>query len=225
MTIQTVISEDTPPLLPSDSVEHALGLLLEMRVRHLPVVDESGILVGMISENMLLDASGPDAPLSTLLGGFAPISVRPDTHFFDATKVIVDHELTALPVAHENGQYVGLVKRHNLFDQFARMLATQERGAIIALEVSPRDYSLAQLAHIVEQNGIKILSSAAEHTAVGEEDGDHMRVTLKLNVMDTSRVRHLLEHYGYHIVAYFSDDQNDDEFKYRLQEFMRYLEV
>ncbi|MEZ4700453.1 MAG: CBS domain-containing protein [Rhodothermales bacterium] len=223
MTIQTLISEDTPPIRPGDTVEHALGLLLEMRVRHLPVVDDEGVLVGMVSENMLLDAFGPDAPVSSLLG-LAPISVRPDTHIFDATKVIVDHELTALPVARENGQYVGMVKRHNLFDQFARMLATQERGAIIALEVNPRDYSLAQLAHIVEQNGVKILSSAAEHTAAGEE-GDTMRVTLKLNVMDTSRVRHLLEHYGYHIVAYFSDDQDDDEFKYRLQEFMRYLEV
>ncbi len=223
MTIQTLISEDTPPLLPTDSVEHALGLLLEMRVRHMPVVDEHGMLVGMISENMLLDAFGPDAPVSSLLG-LEPISVHPEAHIFDATKVIVDHELTALPVARADGQYVGLVKRHNLFDQFARMLATQENGAIIALEVNPRDYSLAQLAHIVEQDGVKILSSAAEHTAADEE-GDTMRVTLKLNVMDTARVRHLLEHYGYHVIAYFSDDQSDDEFKYRLQEFMRYLEV
>jgi hypothetical protein len=186
-------------------------------------VDEAGNLVGLLSENMLLDATGPDAPVSSLLG-LAPISVRPDTHLFDATKIIVDHELTALPVAHESGRYIGLLKRHNLFDQFARMLATQESGAIIALEVGPRDYSLAQLAHIVEQDGVKILSSAAEHTAAGEED-DTMRVTLKLNVMDTARVRHLLEHYGYHVVAYFSDDQSDDEFRHRLQEFMRYLEV
>lgn len=221
MTIETLISEDTPPLRPSDTVEHALGLLLELRVRHLPVVTEEGQLIGSISENQLLDASGPDATLESLLG-LKPISVTPDTHTFDATKVIVDHDLTTLPIAYEDGRYVGIVKRHDIFDQFARMLSTQEPGAIIALEVDRRDYSLAQLAHMIEQNNVKILSTAAEtpHTSDGK-----IKVTLKLNVNDTARIRHILEHYGYHVVASFSDDRDDDDFRDRLQEFMRYLEV
>ena len=221
MTIETLVSEVTPPLRPDETVEHALGLLLEFRVRHLPVVSEDGYLLGVISENQLLDASGPDAPLESLLG-LAPVSVRPETHIFDATKVIVDHDLTSLPIATSDGRYVGLVKRHNIFDQFARMLSTQESGAIIALEVDQRDYSLAKLAHMIEQNDVKILSTATEHPDVA--DGK-MKVTLKLNVNDTSRVRHILEHNGYHVIASFSDDRDDDDFKHRLQEFMRYLEV
>ena len=221
MTIETLVSEITPPLQPSDSVEHALGLMLELRVRHLPVVSSEGRLIGLISENQLLDAMGPDAPLEQLLG-LEPVSVSPETHVFDATKVIVDHNLTALPIASEDGSYVGLVKRHNIFEQFARMLSTQESGAIIALEVDQRDYSLAQLAHTIEQNGVKILSTATETPESAE---GKMKVTLKLNVSDTSRVRHILEHYGYHVVASFSDDRDDDDFKNRLQEFMRYLEV
>ena len=160
-------------------------------------------------------------PLESLLG-LEPVSVSPDTHVFDATKVIVDHKLTALPIATEDGSYMGLVKRHNIFEQFARMLSTQESGAIIALEVDRRDYSLAQLAHTIEQNDVKILSTATENP--DSVDGK-MKVTLKLNVSDTSRVRHILEHYGYHVVASFSDDRDDDDFKNRLQEFMRYLEV
>ena len=221
MTIETLVSEITPPLQPSDSVEHALGLMLELRVRHLPVVSSEGRLIGLISENQLLDAMGPDDPLENLLG-LEPASVSPETHVFDATKVIVDHNLTALPIAREDGTYVGLVKRHNIFEQFARMLSTQESGAIIALEVDQRDYSLAQLAHTIEQNDVKILSTATE--APNSPDGK-MKVTLKLNVNDTARVRHILEHYGYRVVASFSDDRDDDDFRDRLQEFMRYLEV
>ncbi len=221
MTIETLVSEITPPLQPGDTVEHALGLMLEIRVRHLPVVTEAGELVGLISENQLLDATGPDALMESLLG-LEPVSVRPDSHVFDATRVIVEHNLTALPIARENGSYVGLVKRHNIFDQFARMLSTQESGAIIALEVDQRDYSLAKLAHTIEQNGVKILSTATENPDTPE---GKMKVTLKLNVNDTARVRHILEHYGYRVVASFSDDQDDDDFRDRLQEFMRYLEV
>ena len=226
MTIETLVSEVTPPLRPGDTVEHAIGLLLECRVLHLPVVTEEGNLIGVVSENQLLDASGPDALVESLIG-FEPISVHPRTHIFDATKVIVDHNLTTLALADETGQFVGLVKRHNIFDQFARMLSTQESGAIIALEVDQRDYSLAQLAYHIEQNDVKILSTATEHPSVSENslaDG-RIRVTLKLNVHDTARVRHILEHYGYRVVACFSEELDDEDFKNRLQEFMRYLEV
>ena len=226
MTIETLISDVTPPLRVNDTVEHAIGLLLELRVLHLPVVTDDGQLVGVISENQLLDASGPDAVIESLLR-LEPISVLPDTHIFDATKVIVDHNLTTLSVADEEGRYIGLVKRHNIFDQFARMLSTQEPGAIIALEVDERDYSLAQLAYHIEQNDVKILSTATEHPVVtGSPLADgRMKVTLKLNVSDTARVRHILEHYGYRVIACFSDDRDDEDFKDRLQEFMRYLEV
>lgn len=220
MSIQELINHATPPLQPSDTVEHALGLMMEFRIQHLPVVDAMGLLVGVVSENQLLDADGPDAPVRSLLGR-QPIIAEPDAHVFDVTKIMVQHDLTTLPVATADNRYIGLVRRHDIFDQFARMFSTQEAGAILAIEVSPRDYSLSQLVYIIEQNDIKILSIATEMptTSTGQ-----VRITLKLNVQDTSRVRHMLEHHGYHIVATFSDE-NDEDLQLRVLEFMRYLEV
>ena len=222
MTIQDLISVEAQPLRPEDSAEHALGLLMEHRVRHLPVVDAEGLLVGVISEDQLLEsASGPDAPISSLLG-MAPVAAAPDVHLFEVTKLMVEHGLTTLPIADVGRHYVGLVKRHDIFDRFAKMLSTQESGAIVALEEDPRDYSLAKLVHTIEQNGCKILSIASEAPGV---EGGKIRVTLKLNVTDASRVRHMLEHYGYHVVAMFSDDTDEEDLRLRVQEFMRYLEV
>lgn len=222
MTIEQLVSKLDAPLRPSDTAEHALGLLMEFRVRHLPVVDDTGILVGLISEDRLLDAApGPDAPIEILLGP-KPVSVHPDTHIFDVTKKMVEHDLTVLPVAEEDGRYVGLVKRHDIFDRFAKMLSTQETGAILALEVDPRDYSLSKLVHTIEQNNVKILSIASESP---DEPGGNIRVTLKLNVKDAARVRHMLEHFGYRIIASFSEDDSDEDLQLRIQEFMRYLEV
>ena len=221
MTIETLISEVTPPLKEDDSVEEALGILLESRVRHLPVVNHDGKLVGLMSEEQLLDAPGPEALIGTLIT-YNPVSVRPELHVFDATKVMVDHDLTVLPIAREDKTYLGLVKRHNILDLFARMLSTQESGAIIALEIDDRDYSLAKLAHLIEQNDVKILSTATESSEAAE---GKMRVTLKLNVQDTSRIRHILEHHSYRVIAAFSSGEDEEDFQERLQEFMRYLEV
>jgi hypothetical protein len=135
---------------------------------------------------------------------------------------MVQHDLTTLPVAEEDGRYVGLVKRHDIFDQFARMLSTQESGAILALEIEPRDYSLARLVHTIEQNDVKVLSIAAESPQTLDST---YRITLKLNVIDATRVRHMLEHYGYKVVASFGESEDEEDLLYRVKEFMRYLEV
>ena len=221
MTIHSLISQATPPLSPNDTVEHALGLMMEIRVRHLPVVSKDGHLLGIISEDQLLDAPGPEAHVEDMLRP-SPISVMPHTHVFDVTKLIVRHDLTTVPVAEADNVYVGLVRRHDIFEQFARMLSTQEAGAILAIEVEAHDYSLAQLVYTVESNNVKILSIATE---MPETEYGKIRITLKLNVTDTARIRHMLEHHGYHTVAAFSDDRDADDLQLRVEEFMRYLEV
>ena len=81
---------------------------------------------------------------------------------------------------------------------------------------------MSKLVYTIEQNGVRILSIASESP---DYEGGKIRVTLKLNVKDASRVRHMLEHYGYHVVATFSDDSTDEDLQLRVQEFMRYLEV
>lgn len=219
VTVRDLLSTSTPPLAPSDTVEHALEIMLESSVSHLPVVDEADQLVGIVSEEQLLDAPDSEAPLRPLLGR-QPISARVDDHVFDVTKVMVKHDLTMVPVTATGGKYAGLVKRYDIFDQFARMLSTQEAGAILALEVDPRDYSLSRLVHAAEQSNVRVLSVAAESPRA---EGGPFHVTMKLNTNDASRVRHMLEHEGYHVVASFGE--SEDELLERVQEFMRYLEV
>ena len=219
MKVREAIHSATPALQSSDPVEKALGLLMEHHVRHLPVVNEDGRLAGVIAEKRLMDADGPEAPVESLLMG-RPVNVRPDAHIFDAARMMVEHDLSTVPVADSDGQYLGVLRRHDIFDQFARMLSTRQRGAILALEVDERDYALAKLVHVIEQNEAKVLAVASE---LPEHSTDDIRVTLKLNVKDTSRVRHVLEHHGYHVVAAFGEE--DGELEELVDEFVRYLEV
>lgn len=219
MKVRDATNPSIPALQVSDSVEEALGLLMEHRVSHLPVVDEEGLLAGVLSEERIMDADGPSAEVGSLLVG-RPISVPPEAHIFDAARSMVEHNLTTIPVADEGGQYLGVVQRHDIFDKFAQMLSTQQSGAILALEVDPRDYALAKLVHLIEQNEGKVLAVASEEP---DQAGGKIRVTLKLNVTDTARIRHVLEHHGYSVVASFGED--DGEIEELVEEFVRYLEV
>jgi CBS domain-containing protein len=219
MKVRDAIHSATPALETSDSVEAALGLLMEHHVRHLPVVDTEGRLAGIISEERLMDAEGPDAPVDSLLIG-RPVSVSPEAHIFDAARTMVEHDLSTVPVADAEGGYLGALRRHDIFDQFARMLSTRQSGAILALEVDSRDYALAKLIHLIEQNEAKVLAVSSE---LPENSTEKIRITLKLNVKDTTRVRHVLEHHGYHVVAAFGEE--DGELEDLVEEFVRYLEV
>ncbi|HHP7239810.1 CBS domain-containing protein [Longibacter sp.] len=220
MKVQDAINTAIPALHTTDTVEDALGLLMEHRVRHLPVVDEKDHLVGVISEDQMMSANGPDDAVGSLLGN-RPVSVRPQEHIFDAARTMVEHGLSTVPVTPPNDtRYLGLLRRHDIFDEFAKLMATQRSGAIIALEVDQRDYALAKLVHLIEQNDAKVLAVASEEP---DSSTEKIRVTLKLNVTDTTRVRHVLEHNDYHVIASFGED--DSEMQSRVEEFMRYLEV
>jgi CBS domain-containing protein len=220
MKVQDAINTTIPALQTTDTVEDALGLLMEHHVRHLPVVNADDELVGVISEEQMMGANGPDDAVGDLVGA-RPVSVRPQAHIFDAARTMVEHGLSTVPVTPPDGtQYFGLLRRHDIFDEFAKLLATQRSGAIVALEVDQRDYALAKLVHLIEQNDAKVFAVASE---APDTSTDKIRVTLKLNVTDTTRVRHVLEHNGYRVVASFGED--DSEMKSRVDEFMRYLEV
>lgn len=220
MKVRDAIHTDTPALQTTDTVGEALGALMEHHVRHLPVVDANRQLVGIMSEEALMTADVHEASIEELVAR-QPIAVQPADHVFDAARTMVRHGLSTVPVTDSAGQYVGLIRRHDIFDTFAQMLSTQASGAILALEVDPRDYALAKLVHLIEQNDAKVLAVASE--TPDQANAGKLRVTLKLNIIDITRLRHVLEHNGYDVVASFGDE--DDELLDRIEEFMHYLEV
>ena len=217
MTIATLL-RPIEPLAVDDTVGEALVQLAENGVGHLPVVTPDGRLDALVSEAALRALPDPGAPVGALVAG-TPVSAEPDTHVFDAAHLMRRYDLSVLPVASAEGQYAGLAVRQDVFAQLAHMLATEEPGAIVVLDVDRRNFSLGQIAQLIEQNGVRILSVSTED----DPGAGLVRVTLKLNVTDTARVRHLMEHYDYHVVAVF--DEQQDDLEERAAAFLRYLEV
>ena len=217
MTVATLLSS-LEPLATTDTVGEALVALAEAHVAHLPVLDPSGALDAIVTETALQAHPEHDAPLGTLVAG-EPVVIGLDTHVFDAAHLMRQHGLSVLPVMEEGGTYAGLVVRADVFGQLAHMLATEEPGAILVLDVARGDFSLGQVAHIVEQNGVRVLSISTED----DPGAGRVQVTLKLNVTDTSRVRHVLAHHDYRVVAVF--DEAEDDLEGRAAEFLRYLNV
>ena len=91
---------------PSKSVAAARRVMREWGIRHLPVLDEEKLLVGIVSERDLRDAREV-APLSELMR--SPVHVlSPDMPLLQAIRVFRRRRVGAMPVL-EGRELVGIV--------------------------------------------------------------------------------------------------------------------
>lgn len=217
MTVASLLSP-LDPLATTDTVGEALVELATAHLAHLPVLDPTDRLDSVVTEAALRAYPDPEAPIGALVAG-EPVAIRPDTHVFDAAHLLRQHGLSMLPVVDEEGVYEGLVVRQDVFAQLAHMLATEEPGAIVVLDAARDNFSLGQVAQIIEQNGVRILSVSTED----DPGAGRVQVTLKLNVSDTARVRHVMAHHDYRVTAVF--DEAEDDLEERAAAFLRYLNV
>jgi acetoin utilization protein AcuB len=88
--------------------------------------------------------------------------------------------------------------------------------------VKTNDYSLSEIAQIIESNDTKILSLYVKTI----KTTDKINVTIKVNHTDISAVIQTFERYNYKIKDTFSDNNKmDSTLKDRLDSFFNYLNV
>ena len=193
----------------------------EFHITQLPVVEER-IYKGLISEAMLLDANNLDATVSSFKLEFEDIFVMSGTHFYDVVKLAMKNRLQLIAVVDEQKKFLGVISVSDTASAIAQMFASQGPGGIIVLSLKENDYSLSQISRLVESNDAKILSSFVvndEHVA------SNIKVTLKLNRMDLSRIIATFERYDYRIIAHFQETELMNSDKERLDLLIKYLNI
>jgi hypothetical protein len=84
------------------------------------------------------------------------------------------------------------------------------------------DYSLAEICRYIEENNAKVLSSMLAEDPM---DKGKIKLTLKINQDDLSRIVATLERFGYRVIARYRETKREDEGKERIDLLMRYLNI
>jgi len=219
MLARELISDKLPPLRYGDSVMLALSWMEELRVSHLPVV-EGGDYQGLVCEEDLFDYSNPQLSLKEASITLHQISVEDYRHTLDVLRFIAEAQVTVLPVLHE-GKYLGSIVQKELMLRFASIWSFRAPGSVVVLELAQRDFSVAKISHIVENQNTGIMSLYAD---TNNETG-LMEVTIKFNKMDLSPVEAAFLQYGYKIKALYHESPDEDDIKLRYQLLMSYISV
>lgn len=218
MLAQEIIIDTIPPIKPSQSGEKALNWMDEFKVSHLPVVNGKEYL-GLVSDDIIYDQNDASAPLADMSLGYNRPFVYADSHIYEVMKIISEYNLTLVPILDRMENYIGCTTLARITNYFTNSSSIKESGAIIILDINKVDYSLAQIAQIVEGNDTKILSSYITSTP----DSNKMEVTLKVNREHIGGLLQTLNRYDYVVKAYFTQNKVTDALKNRYDLLMNFL--
>lgn len=220
MTAKSLIALDIPALSVEQTGRDVFHLLSDYHVKHLPIVDQ-GKLVGLLSEEDIFNHKLYDPISSYDFSMLRHFAVREDEHAFDVMRVMGDHRLTVIPVVDKENNYLGLITQNDLLRYFANTVSFSEPGALLVLQMNRRDYSLATISRIIEENDVKILSTFV----TSSPDPDEMEVTIKVNRHDLGRVIASLERHEYEVKEAYKEIEHSGSMTDRYESLMHYLNM
>ena len=179
MLVHERMSTDPITIATDTPINEALRMMRHNQVRRLPVLDENGKMVGIVSEQDLLYASPSPATslsiyemhymLSRLrvaeLMTTEVITVTPGTPVEEAACIMADRKIGGLPVMEDgdpstgSGQrLVGIITETDIFRVFLELLGAREKGLRLTLEIPERKGEIARITTAIARLGGNILA-------------------------------------------------------------------
>jgi predicted transcriptional regulator len=218
MQASELISSSIISLHPDDDGLKALSLMDDLRISHLPVIRNQYYL-GLISENEILQWQSTDELIEEHLPNLMAPFVLRSQHLFDIVEILEANSLSVVPVLSEEKKYVGAISNRKLLYTIAKSAAVQNIGGVIVLEMNQNDYSMSEIASIIESNNAKILSSYI--TSV--PDSTKMELTIKINITELDSIIADLRRFEYKVMASYNDGNSKDDLMERYESLIRYL--
>jgi predicted transcriptional regulator len=203
----------------SYDVVEALGLMDYYRLSHLPVV-ENHVFLGIVAEEDLLNQNPEDIENERFEIPLLQHYALPGDHLLDVIRKAADFRLSMIPVVSEDGKYIGSISQPVMLSSLAQMMSLSHDGATLVLEVRSYDYSLQQIARIIEEHEAKVIALAADY----QPDGT-LKIHIRTNVQDLNRIRHSFERFGYQVAQVFQAEKYNEDLHDRYRELMRYFDL
>jgi CBS domain-containing protein len=112
----------------------AIAMLLKHKISGMPVVDQAGNLVGILSERdclkTLLHAQYYNLPTALVkdLMSTDPKTIGPDTDIYQVAEFFLDHRYRRLPVV-DQGRLVGQISRRDVLKAIQRMQSSEHQSS------------------------------------------------------------------------------------------------
>jgi acetoin utilization protein AcuB len=175
MLVKDWMTTDPITVTPDTSVMKASQIMKENNVRRLPVINDKGEVVGIVTDRDLKEASPSKATtldvhelyylLSELkvkdIMSRKVITITPEETVEKAAVIMLEHKVTGLPVI-EDGKLTGILSQGDVFRVLTSITGIYRGGTQFAFTLADRPGSIKEVADVVRKHGgrmVSILSS------------------------------------------------------------------
>ena len=125
MKVETWMSPEPLVVHAQERLERAAQKMADRGVRHLPVVDHDGVLLGILSQRDVLQAGPSSERRVADIMSRDVMAVAPDTHAHEAAYLLLHHRIGCVPVTGAGGKLLGIVTESDFVRVAYRLLGGQ----------------------------------------------------------------------------------------------------
>ncbi len=216
--ITDYINNDIKAIAIDESIETVQDFFAELSFSHFPVL-ENGTYIGSIALDDV-ETFDTDKNISdyryTLEGFYA----RTNMIWLDVLEVFARNHTSVVPVLDDTNKYVGYYDITDIVKFFHETPFLKELGGVVIVEKNIDDYSMSQIAQIVESNNGKLLG-----LFISNVENDTVQVTVKITLGAMNEIIQTFRRYNYEIISEHQEDNYLNALKERSDYLDRYLNI
>lgn len=204
MFIAEFVTDDIPVLDKYKSFLLATTIMDELKISTIPVVQD-GLYLGLLPEHVIFELDLFDKSIKDNLKLLKQISLKNENTLLDALNLFVQEKIDVLPIINDKRVYIGCITKDNLLSGITSLLSSEEKGSIIILTMNYNDFHLTEISKIIEDENTKIINFFLQPIPSSTE----IRIVIKINKIDSSRVVKSLLRYNYNVEVIGEDTENE----------------
>ena len=185
---------------------------------HLPVI-EKGIYRGMIRCDDLVKIENKQDTLKKHQHLLENIYLSNQMNWTETLAVMMRNEANIMGVLDLSGHFIGIQLLDDILNLISEKAFIYEQGYVLVISKVTADFSISQIAQIIESDGGKILGILVNKI------GQNTEVEVKIQTEDINEIIQNFRRYDYHIISQMEEDLHLQELKEHSDFLRRYLEM
>jgi predicted transcriptional regulator len=216
--ITNYITNDFRGIDSQETIASVQDFFADLNFSHFPVL-ENGIFIGSIASDDI-ETFDTDKKIIDYKYTLERFFARKSMIWLDVLEIFAKNHTNVIPVLDENNSYIGYYEMEDIMKFFQETPFLKEQGGIIIVQKGLLDYSMAQVAQIVESNNGKILGCF-----ISEADLENVHITVKIGVGPMNEIIQTFRRYNYEIISEHQEDTYINSLKERSDYLDKYLNI
>ncbi|QGM29528.1 CBS domain-containing protein [Bacillus sp. N3536] len=206
MLVEEIMNTSVPTLTPSHTINDALKVLKEQRIRHIPIINEEREVLGVVTDRdlkeatpsslqVIQDADVLNMPLEKIMTK-NPITGHPLDFVEETASIFYDNRIGCLPITSQ-GKLVGMITESDLLYKFIELTGVHQPGSQMEIRVPNRPGVLFEISKVFYEQKMNLLSVLVYPD---KNDSEYKILVLRVKTMNTLKLVQAVKDAGFEVL-------------------------